>query len=121
MSNSVKTFRDLVVWQKAHELVLEIYKASKSFPDDERFGLVSQIRRSASSIPTNIVEGYKKKGNKEFLRYLNIADCSLEETKYHLLLSKDLHFLEEGEFTRLLSLCDGIGRMLSGLQRRLSE
>ncbi len=121
MSNSVKTFRDLVVWQKSHELVLEVYKTSKSFPADEKFGLVSQIRRASSSIPTNIVEGYKKKGNKEFLRYLNIADCSLEETKYHLLLAKDLIYLTEGDFNHLSSKCDEVGRMLSALQRRLSE
>ena len=119
--NRVKTFRDLVVWQKAHSLVLEIYKISKTFPSDEKFGLISQVRRSASSVATNIVEGYKKKGNKEFLHFLNIADCSLEETKYHLLLSKDLDYLDQDDFDRLLSSCDEIGRMLFKLQQSLSE
>ena len=120
-SSRVKTFRDLIVWQKAHELVLEICKISKIFPDAEKFGLVSQLRRSSSSIPTNIVEGYKKSGNREFVRYLNISECSLEETKYHLLLAKDLRYFSETEFNRLSVLCDEIGRMLSSLLRRLSE
>ncbi len=120
MVKGIKTFRDLVVWQRSHELVLEIYKITKLFPNEEKFGLTSQVRRSASSIATNVVEGYKKNGDKEFLRYLNIADCCLEETKYHLLLAKDLDFLSQKNFDHLLLLCDEIGRMLFNLQKSLS-
>ena len=119
LKSSVRTFRDLIVWQKAHLLVLGIYKVTKSFPSEEKFGLASQLRRSAASIPTNIVEGYKRKSRKEFLHFLNVGETSLEETKYHLLLARDLGYVEESEFTHLSDLCDEVGRMLSGLQRSL--
>lgn len=115
----VRTFRDLNVWQKAHILVLEVYKITKEFPKEERFGIVSQLRRSASSIPTNIVEGHKRKSRKEFLNFLNTADSSLEETKYHILLSKDLGYIKEKEFSELNKLCDEVGRMLYGFQKSL--
>ncbi len=72
----IKTFRDLRVWQSAHSLVLEIYKITKHFPDEERYGLISQLRRSASSIPTNIVEGFKRKSKKDYAHFINIADAS---------------------------------------------
>ena len=77
------TFRDIKVWEKAHKLVLEIYKITGKFPSHEKYGLTAQIRRSAASVPTNIAEGYKRKSDKDFLHFLNIADSSLEETKYH--------------------------------------
>ncbi|MFH1798141.1 MAG: four helix bundle protein [Candidatus Omnitrophota bacterium] len=116
----VTTFRELKVWQKAHELVLEVYKITKNFPKEERFGLVSQIRRSASSIATNIVEGNKRKSRKEYLYFLNIADSSLEETKYHILLSKDLGYIDDKEFNNLTGMSDEVGKMLFGLQRSLT-
>jgi len=117
----MKTFRELIVWRKAHELVLKIYKITLSFPREERFGLISQIRRSSCSIATNIVEGFKRRGNKEFIRYLNISDASLEETKYHLILSQDLGHIKSADYQLLYGLCDEIGRMLSGLQKKLIE
>jgi four helix bundle protein len=117
----MKTFRDLKVWQKSHNLVLKIYKITKHFPSEERFGIISQLRRSGSSIPTNIVEGFKRKGNKEFRYFLNLADSSLEETKYHLILSLDLNYLVKEDFTKLEELCDEIGRMLNGLQKKLNS
>ena len=117
----VKTFKDLLVWQKAHSLVLEIYKVTQSFPQEEKFGLVSQLRRASSSIPTNIVEGHKKKSRKEFLYFLNTADSSLEETKYLILLSKDLGYLGERLSSNLESTCDEVGRILYGFQRNLSR
>lgn len=80
----INTFEDLVVWQKAHEMVLTIYKITKLFPEDERFGLVVQLRRSSSSICANMAEGYTK-STKDFIRFLDIARASLEETKYHLI------------------------------------
>lgn len=113
----MKTFRDLTVWQKAHGLVLGIYKATREFPQEEKFGIVSQIRRSASSIPANIVEGFKRKGIKDFAHFLNIADASLEETKYYLILSKDLEYLSQTDYENLSCLCDEVGRMLCGLQK----
>lgn len=114
----IRKFQDLKVWVKSHELVLEIYKITKTFPEEERFGLISQVRRSASSISANICEGYKK-SRKDFLRFIDIAQGSLEETKYHIILSKDLGYLESQDFTRLFSLSEEIGLMLNSLSQKL--
>ena len=113
------TFRNLKVWQKAHEMALEIYKGTKTFPSSEKYGLIAQIRRSAVSVATNIVEGYKRKSSKDFAHFLNIADSSLEETKYHLLLACDLNYLCKSDYERLLVLADEVGRMLYGFQKNL--
>ena len=115
---NINTFKDLRVWSKGHDLVLEIYKLTKFFPDEERFGLVSQIRRSAISICANISEGYKK-STKEFIRYLEIAQGSLEETKYHLILSRDLNYCSIQDFDKLYNLSNDVGKMLSGLISKL--
>ena len=116
----IKTFRDLNVWQKAHNLVLQIYKITKDFPKEEKYGLVSNFRRSAASIPTNIVEGFKRKSKKEYAYFISIADGSLEETKYHILLAKDLGYIKEEDFNNLNDMCDEIGRMLYGFHKRLT-
>lgn len=89
-----KKFTDLIVWQKTHKLVLEVYKATKTFPKEELYGLTSQFRRAAVSIPANIAEGFRKNGKPDKARFLNIAQGSLEEVKYYLILSKDLGYLE---------------------------
>lgn len=115
----MKTFKELKVWNKAHGLVLDIYKVTKKFPVDEKFGLSAQIRRSVASVPTNIVEGFKRKSNKEWLHFLNIADASLEETKYHLILSSDLGYIDSGMLIDLTKRCEEIGRMITGLQKKL--
>ena len=115
----IKTFRDLNVWQKAHNLVLAIYKITKDFPADEKYGLVMQLRRSAASIPTNIVEGFKRKSKKDYAHFINIADSSLEETKYHIILAKDLEYLKEEDFNKLNDICDEIGEMLHGFYKSL--
>ena len=104
-------FQNLKVWEKAHGLVLEIYKATQQFPEEEKYGLVSQIRRSAISICANIAEG-SKKSKKDFSRFLAIARGSLEETKYHLILGKDLGYLSETIFEKLFHLSDETGKML---------
>lgn len=113
------TFRDLKVWEKSHQLVLKIYNITKSFPPEEKFGLSSQIRRSAASIPTNIAEGFKRKSNKDFCHFLNMADSSLEETKYHLILAKDLNYIDKKDYDWLTESCEEIGKMLDGLQKRV--
>ena len=115
---NIRSFQDLQVWQKGHSLVLIIYKKTKYFPDEERFGLVNQVRRSAASICANIAEGGKK-STKEFSRFLEIADGSLEETKYHLILSRDLGYIDSQSYSQLASLCDEIGRMLNALIKSL--
>ena len=83
-----KSFKDLIVWQKAHQWVLEIYHFTNSFPSGEQFGLTSQLRRAAISIPANIAEGFKRKGNPDKARFYNIAQGSIEECRYYLILAK---------------------------------
>ena len=113
------TFKNIKVWQKAHELALEIYKVTRSFPSDERYGLTAQLRRSGASVATNIVEGYKRRSSKDFAHFLNLSDSSLEETKYHLLLAHDLRYLSTTDYERLSTLADEIGRMLFRFQEKV--
>lgn len=89
-----KVFTDLIVWQKAHQFVLEVYKETNRFPKEEIYGLTSQFRRAAISIAANIAEGFKKRGKKDKLNYLNIAQGSLEECRYYIILSSDLDYCE---------------------------
>lgn len=116
----IKCFTGLVVWEKGHKLVLAVYGKTRYFPDDERFGLIAQLRRSSASICANIAEGYKK-STKEFVRYLDIAQGSLEETKYHLILSKDLNYLNDPQFNELFNQCEEIGKMLNSLMQSLNR
>lgn len=88
------SFKDLIVWQKSHLFVLMVYKASEEFPKTEMYGLTSQFRRASVSIAANIAEGYKKKGIKDKLRFYNIAQGSLEECRYYIILAKDLKYIE---------------------------
>jgi len=112
-------FEKLDVWQASHQLVLKIYKLTEKFPREEKFRLGDQLRRSASSIPTNIVEGNTRAHKKEFIQFLYLAKGSLEETKYHLLLAKDLGYLDTTMYFELQQDCNSIGKMLSGLVRHL--
>jgi len=89
------TFEDLILWQKAHAFVLSTYRMTKAFPKDETYGLTSQFKRASVSIAANIAEGYKKKGTKDKLRFYNIAQGSLEECRYFLILTKDLGYQED--------------------------
>jgi len=108
---SAQSFQDLMVWRKAHQLVLEIYKATRSFPNDEKFGLVSQMRRAAVSVPANIAEGFTRRGLKDKLHFYNISQASLEELKYYLILSQDLAYLPSKEALWLKG--EEVGRMLT--------
>lgn len=106
---------NLEVWKLSHQLVLSIYKITEKFPKTEQFGLVSQIRRSAISIPTNIIEGQARQYKKEFIQFLYIAKGSLEETNYHLFLAKDLVFISEETYQELSEICTRIKMMLHKL------
>ncbi|MCE5348261.1 MAG: four helix bundle protein [Bacteroidales bacterium] len=108
-------WKDLIVWQKSHELVLEIYKATSNFPEKERFGLIQQIRRSSISVAANIVEGKSKKTDKEFSSFLYNSRGSLEETRYHLLLSKDLGYIDEIQYESLDKLATEVSYLLNKL------
>ena len=87
-----RSFRDLIVWQKAHRFVVDVYKMTETFPKHELFGLTSQLRRAAVSIPANIAEGFAKRGMSDKARFMNIAQGSLEERRYYLILSQDLNY-----------------------------
>ncbi|OUO75211.1 four helix bundle protein [Bacteroides sp. An269] len=96
-----QSFKDIIAWQKAHQFVLFVYRMTNKFPAHERFGLCSQFRRAAVSISANIVEGYKKIGKADKLRLMNIAQGSLEECRYYILLSKDLNYITENDYNQL--------------------
>ena len=98
-----KSFQDLIVWQKAHQFVLSVYRYSKSFPKNEIYGLTSQARRAAVSVPANIAEGFKKKTKPEKLRFYNIAQGSLEECRYYLILAQDLGYGKTYEMRQQLT------------------
>lgn len=111
----MRDYKKYTVWQKSHELVLEIYKVTGNFPKEELYGLTSQMRRSASSIPTNVVEGCGRNTDKDFCRFLYIAFGSANELEYQLILSKDLIFLESEKATFLISKVEEIKKMLNKL------
>jgi four helix bundle protein len=111
----MKTFRDLLVWQKSMTLVTEIYKISKGFPKDEAYGLTSQIRRCAISIPSNIAEGYGRNSTNEYLHFLRIATGSLYELQTQMEISMNLNYLEQETFDHLYECSREIERMLSSL------
>ncbi|MDP2983021.1 MAG: four helix bundle protein [Candidatus Latescibacter sp.] len=112
-----KSFEDLLVWQKSHRLVLGIYSFSESFPNKEMYGLISQIRRAAVSVPANIAEGFKKRGCNDKVRFMNIAQGSLEECRYYLILAKDLGY---GDSINLLKQLEEVSRLLDSYSRTIS-
>jgi four helix bundle protein len=113
----ISSFKEIQVWKKSHELVLEIYKYTKRFPQEEAYGLVSQMRRSAVSVPSNIAEGFKRKSPKEAVHFYNIAESSLEELKYQTLLSHDLNYMSDAEFKDLSLRQDEVGKMLNAWKK----
>lgn len=115
----MQRFTDLKVWQRSHELTLQVYRATTSFPSTERFGLISQLRRAAASIPTNIAEGSKRQSNQEYARFLNIAEGSLAETEYLLMLGRELGFLARESSETLLKEITEIALMLYALRRKV--
>ncbi|HEX7042793.1 MAG TPA: four helix bundle protein [Patescibacteria group bacterium] len=113
----VNKFELLPIFKSAHALVLEIYKLTAVFPQEEKYGLVSQLRRSAASVVANIVEGNARGHRKEFLEFLYIAKGSLEETNYHLLLAKDLGYLKEELYKDMISKSQEVGKQIVGLTK----
>jgi four helix bundle protein len=105
----------LEIWKKAHQLTLDVYNTTKNFPTFEQFGLTSQLRRSASSVPANIIEGQSRQYKKEFLQFLYIAKGSLSETEYHLYLSKDLNYLTQTTYNEFAHSITSIKMMLNKL------
>jgi four helix bundle protein len=116
---ALKSYRELIVWQRSIDWVEKIYRVSKNWPQEERFGLTSQIRRAAVSVPSNIAEGAGRTGTGEFLQFLSGASGSLAEVETQLILSHRLEILAEAEFEPLMAEAEEIGKMLSGLKRSL--
>jgi four helix bundle protein len=115
----MQDFRNLDVWKKSHELTLAVYRATRSFPDDERFGLTSQLRRSAASIPANLAEGCGRGSDADFGRFAQLAMGSSSEVEYHLLLSRDLSYLNNEAYMLLNDEITRIKRMIAALIRKL--
>jgi four helix bundle protein len=118
----VKDFKELIVWQKAHTLALEIYRVTKTFPKDELYGLVSQMRRCATSVPSNIAEGCgRRSGDTELNRFLEIALGSATELEYQCFLAKDLGFVDEETHLQLEQQTKQIQKMIVAFQRTLQS
>jgi four helix bundle protein len=119
----VKSFEDLTVWREAHKLTLEVYKLTVRLPGTEKYGIVSQLRRCSSSVPANIAEGFGRATTRELLRCLQIARGELEETRYFVLLSRDLGYVTAQEYESIGQQCSSVGRLInalgSSLKRRL--
>jgi|SRR5581483_11673286 len=113
-----RSFEDLIVWQKAHALTVATYRLSAAFPRHEIFGLSAQMRRSAASVPANIAEGFIRKSNADKLRIYNIAQGSLEETRYYLLLARDLEYSDP---SAVLNAAAEVGRLLRGYMTGLER
>jgi four helix bundle protein len=117
----VQRFTDLKVWQRSHALVLQLYRLTRALPVEDRFGLVSQLRRAAVSVPTNIAEGSKRQGSQDYARFLNIAEGSLAETEYLLMLSRDLGYLTSEGTEVPLDEIKEIAGMLHNLRVKVEQ
>ena len=107
------TFQNIHAWQKAHDFTKLVYDITKSFPEDEKFGLISQFRRAAVSIGANIAEGYKKLSKADKLRFLNIAEGSMAECMNYIILSKDLNYISDYQYESLVSAIESAGKLLT--------
>ena len=121
----VKSFEDLTVWQEAHKLTLEVYKMTVRFPGTEKYGIVSQLRRCSSAVPANIAEGFGRATTRELLRSLQIARGEIEETRYFILLSRDIGYVSAQDWEKMRQHCESVGRLInalgSSLKRRLGR
>jgi four helix bundle protein len=111
------SFENIMAWQKAHSLTILVYQITRNFPEDERFGLTSQFRRAAVSVEANIAEGYKKISKADKLRFLNISEGSLAECRNYIILSRDLCFINEEEYTSLYLALEESSRLLTAYSK----
>lgn len=109
-----QTFQNILAWQKAYDFVLDVYKYTKSFPESEKYGLISQFQRAAVSIIANIAEGYKKIGKADKLRFMNISQGSLEECRCYVILSRDLGYIDNDVYNILYSKIEEASKLLNG-------
>ena len=117
----IQSYQDLDVWQKAMDMVVMCYEMAKHFPDSEKFGLTSQLRRAAVSIPANIAEGRTRRHHKEFLQFLSIAHGSLAELETHLQIAERLDYIDSKQVKEVLCMSGELGRMLHGLRKSIEK
>jgi four helix bundle protein len=115
---AARTFRDLVVWQKSHQFVLAVYALTERFPKSETYGLSLQMRKAAVSIPANIAEGFRRRGQADKVRFLNTSESSLEESRYYLILTEDLGY---GETGGLLNSLEEVSRLLNAYSKAILD
>src|SRR5216684_6315332 len=115
----MQRFTELQVWQRGHSLVLSVYRMTTGFPQNERYGLTSQLRRAALSVPTNIAEGSKRLTSTEYARFLNIAEASLAETEYLVMVSRDLGYITPAMANTAFKDVAELARMLHGLREKV--
>jgi len=116
---AIETYRDLEIWKKGIEVVKDIYKLTEKFPKQETYGLVSQMRRSAISIPSNVAEGFKRYHNKEYKQFLHITLGSCAELETQITIAKELKYIQQANEAALLEKLDHIGRMITSLLKKL--
>ena len=121
MENKIKSYQDLIVWQKSVLLVTDIYALTKTFPQDERFGITSQLNRAAVSVPTNIAEGWGRETSKNYLQFLRISRGSVMEVQTLLIISKNLNYISEEKFEVLRNKTEEVGKILQGLIKSINE
>lgn len=117
----IRSYKDLMVWQKARVLVKAVYDVSSAFPQEERFGLTSQIRRAAVSVPSNIAEGHSRSGTKDYIRFLSMAIGSLAEVETQLLLAMDLNFIDPSDTEKIILHIEEMQKMLHTLRNKLKQ
>ena len=117
----MQRFTDIKVWQRGHALVLNVYRLTVGFPVAERYGLISQLRRAALSVPTNVAEGSKRTGRQEYARFLNISEASLAETEYLIMVSRDLGYVTAAMAKPLLAEVADLARMLHALRLKVES
>lgn len=116
-----QSFKEIYAWQRAHAFVVMVYNVTKTFPSFERFGLSSQFQRAAVSIPANIAEGYRKDGMADKLRFLNIAQGSLEECRYYILLSYDLNYIDQETYNNMNASIEETSKLLNAYYRGIKD
>jgi four helix bundle protein len=117
----VSSYKDLVVWQRAIELVCAAYDVSRKLPPEERFALGDQIRRAAVSVPANVAEGHSRAGRREFLHFLAVSAASLTELETHLIIAERVGYVGSADVAKAWRIADGVGRMLTVMRKRLRE
>lgn len=120
-ASMIRDYKKIIAWQRAHELTLNVYLVTKAFPTDERYGMTSQARRAAYSVPANLAEGSGRDGNRDYLRFLYIALASLKETEYFLLLAHDLGYISSEQFSETTQMVNSSFGVLQGLIKAVKK